>query len=87
MWRTRLSAGIECRIYSPIDGFSGVAERKSFLIRIDPAVWEGVSRWAADDLRSVNAQVEFLLREALKRTGRLTEKKIAAKAPPKSDRD
>jgi hypothetical protein len=48
-----------------------VAERKSFLLRIDAAVLEGVQRWANDDLRSVNAQVEFLLREALRRVGRL----------------
>jgi hypothetical protein len=47
-----------------------VAERKAFLLRIDPAVLEAVQQWANDDLRSVNAQVEFLLREALRRAGR-----------------
>jgi hypothetical protein len=46
-----------------------VAERKPFLLRIDPAVLEAVERWARDDLRSVNAQVEFLLRDALARCG------------------
>jgi hypothetical protein len=48
-----------------------VAERKPFLLRIDPAVLEAVERWARDDLRSVNAQVEFLLRRVLQEEGRL----------------
>jgi hypothetical protein len=48
-----------------------VAERKAFLIRVDRALLDAVQRWANDDLRSVNAQVELLLREALKRAGRL----------------
>jgi len=46
-----------------------VAERKSFLMRIDPALWREIERWAADELRSVNGQVEFILREAIKRRG------------------
>lgn len=45
-------------------------ERKSFLLRIDVGVLEGVQRWANDDLRSLNAQIEYLLREALRRAGR-----------------
>ena len=48
-----------------------MAERKPFLLRIDPAVLEAVERWARDDLRSVNAQVEFLLRRVLQEEGRL----------------
>jgi hypothetical protein len=44
-----------------------MAERKSFLLRVDPALWAEVERWAAADLRSANAQVEFILREALAR--------------------
>ena len=48
-----------------------MAKRKQYPLRIDPAVWEAVERWAADDLRSVNAQVEFILRRALKDAGRL----------------
>ena len=44
-------------------------EKKSFLLRIDPAVWRELERLAAADLRSVNAQIEFLLREALARRG------------------
>ena len=39
--------------------------RKQFLLRIDPALWNDLERWAADDLRSVNAQIEWLLREAV----------------------
>jgi hypothetical protein len=47
-----------------------VADRKSFLLRIDPAVLDAVQRWANDDLRSLNAHIEFLLRDALRRSGR-----------------
>jgi hypothetical protein len=47
-----------------------VAERKPFLLRIDASVLEGVQRWANDDLRSLNAQIEYLLRDALRRAGR-----------------
>jgi hypothetical protein len=46
-----------------------VAERKSFLMRIDPALWRELERWAADDLRSINGQIEFILRDALRRRG------------------
>ena len=45
-------------------------ERKPFLLRVDPAVLEALQRWAADDLRSLNAQIEFVLRDALTRAGR-----------------
>jgi len=44
-----------------------VAERKSFLLRIPPDLWKDLEKWAADDLRSVNAQIEFLLRQAVVR--------------------
>jgi len=49
-----------------------MAARKQFLLRIDPQVWADVEKWAADELRSVNAQIEYLLREAVKKrkTGR-----------------
>ena len=40
--------------------------RKQFLLRIDPDLWRELERWAADDLRSVNAQVEWLLRDAVR---------------------
>jgi hypothetical protein len=45
-------------------------ERKPFLLRIDPAVLEALQKWAADDLRSLNAQIEFVLRDALVKAGR-----------------
>jgi len=48
-----------------------VAEKKSFLIRVDPNLLARLQRWANDDFRSLNAQIEFLLREALKKAGRL----------------
>jgi hypothetical protein len=48
-----------------------VAERKAFLLRLDPRVHEAVRRWADDDLRSLNAQIEYLLRQALTKAGRL----------------
>jgi hypothetical protein len=48
-----------------------VAERKAFLIRVDRVLLDAVQRWANDDLRSLNAQIELLLRDALKRSGRL----------------
>ncbi len=46
-------------------------ERKKVLLRLDPAVHDAISRWAADELRSANAQIEFLLRRALTDSGRL----------------
>lgn len=48
-----------------------MAERKQLLLRLDPAVHDAVARWAADDLRSVNAQIEIILRRELKAAGRL----------------
>ena len=47
-----------------------MADRKPFLLRIDREVLEAVQRWADDDLRSLNGQIEFLLRRALKEGGR-----------------
>lgn len=45
-------------------------ERKPFLLRIDPGVLAALQRWAADDLRSLNAQIEYVLRDALAKSGR-----------------
>ena len=47
-----------------------MAERRPFLLRMDPAVFDALQKWAADDLRSLNAQIEFVLRRALQREGR-----------------
>jgi len=44
-----------------------MAARKQFLLRIDPDVWADVEKWAADELRSANAQIEYLLREAVRK--------------------
>ncbi|MBP2320531.1 hypothetical protein JOF56_000916 [Kibdelosporangium banguiense] len=46
-------------------------ERKSVLLRLDPAVHDALARWAGDELRSTNAQIEFLLRRALIEAGRM----------------
>ena len=50
-----------------------MAERKPFLLRIDRDVLDAVQRWADDDLRSLNGQIEFMLRRILKDAGRLKE--------------
>ena len=49
-----------------------MAARKSFALRIDAKTYEAMQRWAKDDLRSLNAQIEFLLRESLRKAGRLS---------------
>jgi hypothetical protein len=49
---------------------SSILARKSFLLRVDPTLLEAVQRWADDDLRSLNGQIEFLLRKALRDSGR-----------------
>jgi hypothetical protein len=59
-----------------------VAERKPFLLRIDPDVLVALQKWAADDLRSLNAQIEFVLRDVLAKTGRLPMVRPAKKAGP-----
>ena len=50
-----------------------MAERKNIPLRLDPVVFEAIQRWAAADLRSVNAQIEFVLRRALRDAGRLAD--------------
>jgi hypothetical protein len=59
------------------------SERKAVLLRLDPAVHDALARWASDELRSTNAQVEFLLRRALDEAGRMPS---GAKAPRKRGR-
>jgi len=58
-------------------------DKKAFALRIDPVLWEEVERLAAQELRSVNAQVEFLLREALARRGRVPGSAPMKKEPRK----
>jgi hypothetical protein len=50
-----------------------VADRKTFPLRLDPAIFEALQRWAGADLRSLNAQIEFILRRALQEAGRLPD--------------
>lgn len=57
-----------------------MADRKAFLVRLDPALHEALQRWADGDLRSVNAQIEFLLRRALRDAGRLPDPESGAAA-------
>jgi len=56
-----------------------VAERKPFLLRLDPATLAALQRWANDDLRSLNAQIEYLLRRALRESSRLPRPESEAK--------
>ena len=51
-----------------------MAARKAFALRIDEQILSAMHRWANDDLRSLNAQIEFVLREALRKSGRLPKK-------------
>ena len=60
-----------------------MAERKAILLRLDPAVHDALTRWAADDLRSVNAQIELVIRKALSDAGRAPH---AAKPIPRRGR-
>jgi len=48
-----------------------MSEKKKFLLRIDSNVYAALEKWAADDLRSINAEIEFLLTDALKKSGRI----------------
>ena len=48
-----------------------MAERKSFLLRMDPDLYDALARWASDELRSLNAQIEYVLRESLRKSGRM----------------
>jgi hypothetical protein len=67
-----------------------VAERKKFLLRLDPDVYAAIQRWADDELRSVNAQVEFALRQALRAAGRQVrnpERKVAVSSGPAESPD
>lgn len=50
-----------------------MASRKSFALRIDAKILDSMQRWAKDDLRSLNAQIEFVLRESLRQSGRLPQ--------------
>ncbi len=59
-----------------------MADKKSFLLRLPPDLWEQLNRWSKDELRSVNGQIEYLLREAVKRRRRETEEEKRKRAGP-----
>ncbi len=63
-----------------------MSERKRFLLRLDPGLYATLERWAADELRSVNAQIEMLLREQAQRAGRLPSKG-SGRSGRREDRD
>lgn len=54
-----------------------MAAKKQYPLRVDPELWKAVEKWASDELRSVNGQMEYIIRESLKRSGRLPK-------PPKN---
>jgi len=63
------------------------AERKKILLRLDPAVYDALARWAAGELRSTNAQIEFLLRRALADAGRLPSEVSKIRRPGRPRKD
>jgi hypothetical protein len=64
-----------------------VADRKAFLLRMDPETYVALQRWAADELRSLNAQTEFVLRRALLAEGRLGSPAASGVDPPVEEND
>lgn len=56
--------------------------KKAFALRINEDVWEAVRRWSDDELRSVNAQIEYVLRDALRRAGRLPGRARSSRDTP-----
>ncbi len=66
---------------------AGVNERKPFPLRLDPSTLDALKTWAAEDLRSLNGQIEYLLRAALRDAGRLPAKVRRDRADPDSEPD
>ncbi|HEY3321637.1 MAG TPA: hypothetical protein VGP72_14300 [Planctomycetota bacterium] len=64
-----------------------MAQKKSFLLRVDPAIWNEIEAWAADELRSVNGQIEYILKQSIQqRRGPLkTPPEIPAPESPPSE--
>jgi len=61
-----------------------MAPRKPFLLRIDPALWAELEAWAQDELRSVNGQIEYLLRQAVLRRKGAASRRVSRTNPPDS---
>ena len=73
MRRARYAADHQHRFFVLGDGWI-MENKKSILLRIDPVLWNDLNRWAHDDLRSLNGQIEWLLRQAVrKRKGRMRD--------------
>jgi hypothetical protein len=62
-----------------------MAEKKKFLLRINESIYTALEKWAADDLRSINAQIEFLLKDSLRKNNRLKETKENGNTTNESD--
>jgi hypothetical protein len=62
------------RRLSDVHGSAIMSEKKKFLLRLDADVYNALEKWAADDLRSANAQIEFLLKDCVRKAGRLKER-------------
>lgn len=62
-----------------------MADKKKFLLRLDEELYAALEKWAADELRSVNAEMEFLLKDAARKAGRLKPQAAAASPEPGSD--
>jgi hypothetical protein len=58
-----------------------MAKKKAFPLRINEEIWEAVRRWSDDELRSVNAQIEYVLRDALRKAGRLRREDGESESP------
>ena len=59
-----------------------MADSKRFLLRLDPRLFEAIRRWAEDDLRSINGQIEYLLTDQARRAGRLPHRQSRPVPPP-----
>jgi hypothetical protein len=64
-----------------------VSERKNILLRLDPAAHDALAKWATDELRSTNAQIEYLLRHALSEAGRLPGETKPQRRPGRPPRE
>jgi hypothetical protein len=62
-----------------------MADRKPFLLRLEPGVHQALQRWADDELRSLNGQIDYLLRDALRRAGRLPAKAATQRQRERSE--
>jgi hypothetical protein len=62
-----------------------MSEKKRFLLRLDPKLYEVLEKWSADELRSVNAQIEYLLKEAARKVGRWNQQKRSRISPQQQD--